>query len=148
MKFSILNLMLLTFGIALLAGCTFSFPKIGYLILSIFSVFVIPPFIWVGIVNTRGARQSFFIGAAITGTPHFIYSVYTGIFLATNAISTTRVFGPSGVTETTTGLMDSIDSSMVYFHSIPILLGCMGGGMGMFAYWVLVTSGPKAENRN
>lgn len=145
MKISISHLMLVTVGMALLACCSFVYPKIGYLILAFAAIFVIPPFVWVGIIQTRGCRRAFFLGAAVTGIPHFIFSTYYGFFLATSFLESTPLYSASDVASQSPSLLDQIDQYMVFTHSVPILLGCFGGLMGMIAHHVLVETQDKVN---
>ena len=88
MQFSIAKLLLVTLFVNFMVAASFAFPpQIGFPLLTFVALIVIPPFIIVGAFNTRGLRQSFFLGAMVAGTPHFIVSAYFAVMVAFSVIS-------------------------------------------------------------
>jgi hypothetical protein len=125
MQFSIARLLLITLFVNFVLAATFALPfAVGFMILTFVSLFVIPPFVIVGAVHTRGIRQSFFLGAMVTGIPHFLVCVYCAVIV---------VFSFGDLSE----MVDSTDEAagvLRYIHAIGYLLGAVGGGCGMAAY--------------
>jgi len=128
MQFSIARLLLITLFVNFVVAATFAFPPIvGILLLTFVAMFVVPPFILVGVVNQRGIQQSFFLGAMITGIPHFIVTAY---FFVVCVIS-----GFDGID---LGDLDELaDYGYRYVHAIGFLIGTIGGISGMASYWFL-----------
>ena len=131
-RFTIAKLLIATVLINIAVCLTFAVPfEIGFPILTFISLVVLPPMIIVGVVNTRGARQAFFLGCMFAGIGHFIVSVW--IFIA-------FAFGQFG------GSSDFKDLPK-YIHLAGYAIGLMGGlsGVGMF---YLVTTGQRRSESN
>lgn len=129
MQFSIARLLLITLFVNFVLAASFALPgALGYLVLTCISLFVIPPFIIVGVVNTRGLRQSFFLGAMVSGIPHFIFTVYYGAMVAISLASGDL----DGWDELFAA--DSELGGIQYVHPLCYLMGAIGGGFGMAAY--------------
>ncbi len=128
MQFSIARLLLITLFVNFVVAATFAFPPIvGILILTFVAMFVVPPFVLVGVVNTRGIRQSFFLGAMVTGIPHFFITAY---LLVVCVIS-----GFDGID---LGDFDELaNNGYRYIHGIGFLVGSIGGLCGMASYWFM-----------
>ena len=121
MRFTIAKLILATLVINLVVCLTFAVPtEIGFPILTFVSLIVIPPAIVVGVVNTRGVRQAFFLGCMLSGVAHFIFCVYVAMVFA---------FGEA--------IYDSVNDGFQYMHLIGFIVGLCGGmsGVGMY-YWL------------
>lgn len=127
MQFSIARLLLITLFVNFVLAATFALPgAMGYLMLTFVSLFVLPPLLVVGVFNTRGLRQSFFLGAMVTGIPHFVFTVYYGLMIASSVVSEDlNIF--LDVDETGLGGLE-------YVHPIGYLLGAIGGSFGMAAF--------------
>ena len=126
MQFSIARLLLITLFVNFIVAATFVFPPaIGVSVLTFVALFIVPPFIIVGAVNTRGLRQSFFLGAMISGTAHFVINVYLGVMLT--ASFTDSGFDASELTETW----------IRYLNGFGFLLGSIGGLSGMATFYFL-----------
>ena len=127
MQFSIARLLLITLFVNFIVAATFVFPPtIGVSVLTFVALFIVPPFIIVGVVNTRGLRQSFFLGVMISGTAHFVINVYIAVMLLIS-------FADGGV-----NLADFDDDNWIqYLNGAGFLLGSIGGVSGMAAYYSL-----------
>jgi hypothetical protein len=131
MQFSIAKLLLVTLFINFIVAASFAFPPvIGFPLVTFICLFVIPPFIVVGAVNTRGIRQSFFLGAMVAGVPHFIVSAYMAIMVG---------FTLSGADWSD---FTEMESPMRYMHVLGLLIGALGGVSGMASFYFL-KYGPK-----
>lgn len=137
MQFSILRIMLVTAFVSFVLAAVFGLPTpVGFLVLTFVSLFVLPPFIVVGVVNTRGLRQSFFLGAMISGIPHFLITAYFGCWIAILIVS-----GEGYASLANDGLVDEVGMPIV--HAAGFLVGTLGGLSGMASYAFL-----KVGNRN
>jgi hypothetical protein len=126
MQFSIARLLLITLFVNIVVAATFVFPPlIGISLLTFVALFVVPPFIIVGAFNTRGLRQSFFLGAMISGTAHFVINVYLAVILLVS-------FSEGGFTSTDWG-----QPWIQYLNGAGFLLGSIGGLSGMTTYCFL-----------
>ncbi len=127
MQFSLAKLFLVLLFIGLLLGATFSLPQsIGLIMLVFISSFVLPAFVIVGVIQTRGIRQAFFLGALFTGIPHTVFNTYLVVSYAMGS-------GASGKFDSLAEFAD--DSRAVHIvQLLAILLGCFGGLSGMAAY--------------
>ena len=129
MRFSMAKLLVAMLLLNVLVCLTFAAPAyIGYPILTLISLIIIPPAILVGVVNTRGPRQAFFLGCMVAGLPHFIFSVYIAVML---------VFSFSDVTFSTD---DESDWLVQLTHLGGYFLGMLGGLSGVGAYFLIVAS--------
>ncbi len=121
MRFSIAHLILATLVINLVVFMTFAVPFwIGFPIMTLVSLAVIPPAIIVGVVNTRGPRQAFFLGCMVAGVSHFIICIY---------LASAFAFDVSG--------FNSLEDEPIRFaHFVGILIGACGGlsGVGMYCW--------------
>ena len=82
MRFSIAKLLVAMLLLNILVCLTFATPAwIGYPLLTLIALIIVPPMIIVGVVNTRGPRQAFFLGCMVAGLPHFVMSLYMGVML-------------------------------------------------------------------
>jgi hypothetical protein len=137
LQFSIAKLFLLILFFGLLLGATFTFPNLaGLFTLFILAGFILPAFVIVGVVNTRGLRQSFFLGAMVTGIPHFVYVGYMILWLPQSF---------DGANDFTS-MLEFVENSKFgrIGQFIWILMGCLGGLSGMAAYG-LITMGTKPK---
>lgn len=135
MKFTIGTLLLVTLTVAVLLACGFILPAgIGALILTFISLFVLPPFIWVGAINLRGTQQAFFLGAIVSGIPHFVYSAYAAI--------TYVIYRSEGLSYI---LDPEFPRDYCYIHLIGILLGCFGGFWGTVSHQFLIRRSDKKD---
>jgi hypothetical protein len=135
MQFSIARLLAITLFVNFVVAATFAFPPmIGIPLMTFLAMFVVPPFIIVGVANTRGLRQSFFLGAMVTGTPHFVISAY--IFVMVIVAGVGGDFSPSDFDEV---------GFYQYIHGAGFLAGSIGGACGMASYWFLKFGEPKKK---
>ena len=126
MQFSIARLLLITLFVNFVVAATFAFPPIlGVSVLTFLALFIVPPFIIVGAVNTRGLQQSFFLGAMISGTAHFVVCIYVGVMITASIAEG----GFSG--------SDMDELWLRYLHGIGFLLGTIGGLSGMASFYFL-----------
>lgn len=129
MKFTIGNLLIVTSFIASMLACAFVVPPvIGTAVLTLISLLVLPPFVWVGLINLRGRRQAFLVGAMIGGIPHFIYSAYFGTSIAFYLYAE---FSMEYVFD------QEVPRIFGYIHLIGICISCFGGLSGIASYRVL-----------
>ena len=128
--YSIAKMLAAMLFINIVVCLTFAVPvEIGFPILTFFSLIVLPPAIIVGIVNTRGARQAFFLGCMCAGMAHFVASVYIAIYYA---------FEPSGIN-------NQLDEApLCYIHLIGYTIGLIGGISGVGMYY-LITLGQSEK---
>lgn len=131
MRFSILKLVALTSFVALAFAATFAMPfGVGFLLLSVVSVLILPPIITVGAAATRGRQQAFFLGTLVSGVTHYVVSVYLGV-----TISVVMMSGDlfSGIND----LADELGPAK-YMHLAGYFVGAIGGAMGALTHWFLV----------
>lgn len=130
MQFSIARLLLITLFVNFVVAATFAFPpEIGVPVLTFLALFVVSPFIIVGVVNTRGLRQSFFLGAMISGTAHFVICIYIALIVWVSLIDGGYVGS-------------DVDETWIrYLNGIGFLLGSIGGLSGMATYYFLKLGG-------
>jgi len=123
MRFSIAQLIAVIF-LANIAIClTFAAPiEIGYPILTFISLFIIPPALLVGAINSRGSRQAFFLGCMISGMAHFIISVCLTVFMAIYFNDFATMFTGDDV------------AHLKYLHLCGYIVGLIGGCTGVGAY--------------
>jgi lipid-A-disaccharide synthase-like uncharacterized protein len=128
MKFSMAKMMAVMGFVSLVLAAAFAMPPfIGYLVLTIISLLFLPQFIWVGAINTRGRPQAFFIGAILSGIPHFCVSAY--FLFAVGAYMEVDVFDSS----------NNEEAYMVNIvHLIGYAIGLFGGLGGVLAHWFIV----------
>jgi hypothetical protein len=125
MQFSIARLLLITLFVNFVLAATFALPfALSFIVLTFVSLFVIPPFVVVAVVQTRGVRQSFFLGAMVTGIPHFLICIYYAVMVAAGFGDLSEVWD----------IGDEDVGPIRYIHAIGYLLGAIGGGCGMAAY--------------
>ena len=99
------------------------------------ALFVVPPFIIVGAVNTRGLRQSFFLGAMVSGMAHFVVNIYIAVMLT------------ASLTENGLGADDFAETWIRYLNGFGFLLGSLGGLSGMATYYFLKLDGKTKAAR-
>ena len=132
MKFSMARMMAVMGFVSIVLAATFAMPSyIGWGILTAISLLFMPQLIWVGAFNTRGRKQAFFVGAILSGIPHFVVAAYLVIYL-----------GISGEWDFSADL-----PWINIIHPIGYLIGLVGGLGGMFAHWLIVTPrNPKEQS--
>ena len=136
MQFSIAKLLAVVVFINIVIAATWGLPAIvGMAVLLFISAVVLPPFLIVGAVNTRGIRQAFFLGAMVVGTPHFIYCTYIGVVLAIQSLDGESLL--EMVDEDTTGNV---------IHLVGYVIGAIGGVCGMAAYWFVKFDESKPDS--
>lgn len=125
MRFSIARLLCFTLVFGIFMGLSFGLPvEIGFPILTAISLFILPPVIIVGVINTRGARQAFFLGCMLAGIGHHVFSLYIGITLSASFWQD----------------LGGGDDMLEYFrfaHLIGISFGLIGGLSGVCAYFLV-----------
>ena len=134
MRFSIAKLIVVIFLASIVFCLTFAVdPYIGIPLLTFVSLFLIPPVLLVGAVNTRGAKQAFFLGCMISGIAHFVVSVYLALFVFMGALT------------------DWGDEEVLrYLHLGGYIFGLIGGCAGVGAYFFVKQDDAKddtVENR-
>lgn len=133
MQFSITRLFVITTFIAVLLSATFGLPdNLGAFVQWIMCMFVLPPFVVVGVISSRGLRQAFFIGAMVAGLPHYLANFY----ISFNVIT----FHESMLTIET---FSDFDNNYRLRNLTLIGLGCFGGLMGMLAYFSMNKNKPQ-----
>lgn len=131
MRFSISKLVALTAFVAFAFAATFAMPfGLGFVLLSIVSVLVLPPVVVVGAAVTRGRQQAFFLGTLVSGVTHYVVSVYLGVTIAMVMMSGDLFSG-------TSGLEDELGPAK-YMHLTGYVVGAIGGAMGALTHWFLV----------
>ena len=81
MRFSTRSFFLVIAFYTFVIAITFSLQSLfGLLLMMFLAMFVFPPFVQVGAFTTRGITQGFFIGTAIGGIPHFVLTLYLGVY--------------------------------------------------------------------
>ncbi len=134
MRFSMAKLMVGVLLLNLLLCLSFVTPlNIGYPLLTLVSLAVIPPFVIVGVFNTRGAKQAFFLGCMVAGTPHFIFSVYMAVMMS---FSFSEWVNSSG---------DSDAWIMQSSHLVGYMIGALGGLSGLGAFY-FINSEERSES--
>ncbi len=131
---------------ALTFALSFAVPlNIGFLSLSLISVFVIPPFLWVGVFNTVGAKRAFIIGCMVAGTPHLVLSVY---FLIGGFVFGS--FSGGNYFDSLTNLDSSESSFIRLVHIVSYGIGLFGGlvGLGSYYFWRDSCSTGSVNNPN
>lgn len=132
MQFSMARLLVSVLVVNVLLCLAFVVPSVvGVPLLTLCSLVVLPPFVIVGVFNTRKARQAFFLGCMVAGTPHFIYSVYLAVMVSAS-FSDLSFYDDGGW-------------SMQLFHLGGYFIGALGGLSGVGSYY-LITSDEKAAN--
>lgn len=77
MKFSMAWMMTVMGFVSVVLAAAFAMPPlVGFFVLTFISVAVMPQLIWIGAINSRGRKQAFFIGAILSGIPHFTITSY------------------------------------------------------------------------
>ncbi len=138
MQFSLKRLLILFAFANFLIAAAFVFPPfLSMIVFTFVSLVVLPPVVIVGVVQSRGSRQAFFLGAMVTGTPHFVINLYMlSMVLVSFDVSS---------------LLAS-DSEFNYFgviHLGLIVIGALGGLMGMVAHaFLLPVSGSENPDQN
>ena len=133
MRFSIARLIVATLLVNIVVCLTFAAPfEIGFPILTFISLVIIPPAMVVGVVNTRGARQAFFLGCMFAGLCHFVVSLY---------VAAVYSFGAASLSE-----FGSEDAPLRYVHLIGYTIGLTGGLSGVGMYY-LVTMGQQTGDK-
>lgn len=136
MRFSIARLLIATVLVNVVLCLSYAAPVwIGFPALSFLSLIVIPPMIIVGVVNTRGARQAFFLGCMLSGIAHWVTSLY---FVVVVGVSS---FDGSAFLEFFDGDEWGILRS---FHAIGYLVGVLGGLSGVGMYFFVTESASSA----
>ncbi len=134
MQFSLKRLLILFAFANLLIAAAFVFPPILSMIVFTFvALVVLPPIIMVGVVQTRGSRQAFFLGAMVTGTPHFIINLYLLLMFSA---------------ELDFSQLMATDDDFGYFgmmHLGFIVIGTLGGLMGMAAHAMLLPASKSSD---
>ena len=126
MQFSLAKFIVLVTFANIILALSFAVPfPVGFYILTVISLIILPPFVIVGAVNNRGPRQAFFLGCLLAGTTHFICSIIFGFLIIQAEWS------------------DSLDASdgvqfYQYFHLVGYCLGILGGFSGVAAYFIVV----------
>jgi len=134
MRFSIAKLLVAMLLLNVLVCLAFAAPAwVGYPILTLIALIIVPPIIIVGVVNTRGPRQAFFLGCMVAGLPHFIISLYMGVMIVLSYQDW------SWATDDGTWIMQ-LTQVGGYF------LGLLGGLSGVGAYYLL-GCGEQQESR-
>lgn len=133
MRFSIARLLIATVLVNIILCLSYAAPVwIGFPALSFLSLIIIPPMIIVGVFNTRGARQAFFLGCMLSGIMHWVVSLYMAVMVAMSS------FDGSGMSD-----LLAADELGIFrsFHIIGYVIGIIGGlsGVGMYFF---VTSDP------
>jgi hypothetical protein len=135
MRFSIAKLLVAMFAFNVLIGLSFAAPSwIGFPILTLIALVVVPPVIIVGAVNTRGPRQAFFLGCMVAGLPHFIVSLYTGVIMVISY-------------EDWSWADDETAWIMQMCHLGGYFFGLIGGLSGVGAWFMIAGSDVKAVNK-
>lgn len=125
MRFSIAKLLVAMLLLNILVCLSFAAPSwIGYPLLTLIALIVVPPMILVGVVNTRGPRQAFFLGCMVAGLPHFIIALYTGVVMVISYEDWSWADG-------------EVAWIMQIAHIGGYFLGMLGGLSGFGAYFVL-----------
>lgn len=127
--------------IALVLAASFAMPVwLGFPLLTIVSVVVLPPTVLVGAFQTRGAKQAFFLGIVAGGALHYIISIYYA-FMVVIALA------DSGWAE-----VFSDAEGLTYFHPVGYILGLVSGAAGVIAHRFLTsdqnTANPVDEPSN
>ena len=110
-------------------AATFEMPfGLGFLLLSIVSILILPPVILGGCGNL-GPPASVW-GTLVSGVTDYAGSVYLGVFLSLVMISG----------DLFRGINDSEDElgAAKYMHLTGYLFGAVGGAMGDLTHWLLV----------
>ncbi len=132
MRFSISKLLVGTGFLCLFLALSFAIPQpIGFYIQTGISLFVLPPILIVGVVNTRGLRQAFFLGSMFAGFAHFCYCLTKMVTLSWGIFDGSAVFEVEEL-DRTEAFMISIT------HFVGIGAGIIGGITGMLAYRFIV----------
>lgn len=131
MRFSIAKLLVVMLLLNVLVCLSFAAPAwIGFPILTLIALIIVPPIIIVGAVNTRGRRQAFFLGCMVAGLPHFLYSLYFGVIMASSL-----------------GDLSWADDDGAWWmqasHLGGYFLGFIGGLSGLGAWYMIVGNEPK-----
>lgn len=133
MQFSLGRFIILVSMLSVVLALSFAAPfEIGFQLLTVISLVIIPPMILVGAVQARGVRQAFFLGCLVAGTPHFILSLYYGIF-----------FGFQTIWSDGTPLIESVEDEsggilfLQLFHLIGYAIGMLGGLSGVCAHYFI-----------
>jgi len=145
MQFSISKFLVFVTFVCVLVAAAFAMPPMwGLFVLSFISLMVLPPFLWVGVFNTRGPVQAFFLGAIITGIPHFVASLCMAMPILMGAASADFDLADLlGIFSTS----EEGGEEVIYLnitHFMGIFVGAMGGSIGMFAWW-FIKSGSKED---
>ena len=131
MRFSIAKLLVAMLLLNVLVCLSFAAPPwIGYPILTLIALIVVPPIILVGTVNTRGPRQAFFLGCMVAGLPHFIISLYTGVVMVISF-------------EDWSWAADDGVWIMQMSHVVGYFLGMLGGLSGLGAWFLIIGNDAK-----
>ncbi len=140
MRFTLGRLFVLTGFVAFIAANVFIFPSnLAAIILFFLATIVFPPFVWIGVIQSRGSQQAFFIGAMVSGIPHFVFSAY---FVCTILFFSGLRLDELEIVELWNGLFQSdvgMERGVLYVHGIGIILGCIGGLSGMLARRMFVS---------
>ena len=137
MQFSLKRLLVLFAFANLLIAAAFVFPPLlSTIVFTFVSLVVLPPIVIVGVVHTRGSQQAFFLGAMVTGMPHFIMNLYWLV-----VVSMTLHF------EQLAGTAEELGSFGV-FHLGFIILGALGGLMGMVAHATLLSAKKPDDSKS
>ena len=134
MRFTIAKLLIAMLLLNVLVCLSFAAPAwIGYPILTLISLIVVPPIIIVGVVNTRGPRQAFFLGCMVAGMPHFLVSLYMAVIMVISYQD-----------------WDWLDEDGVWVmqmsHVAGYFLGMLGGLSGLGAYFMIVGNDRKKKS--
>lgn len=135
MRFSIARLLIATVLVNLVLCLSYAVPAwIGFPALTFLSLIIIPPMIIVGVVNTRGARQAFFLGCMLSGIAHWVISMYMAVMFGVSA------FDSSGMSD----IFEADEFGILRgMHAIGYLIGIMGGLSGVGMYFFVRTDTPK-----
>ena len=132
MRFSILSFLIVILFVNLLVGLVFGVGgPLAYLLITLIALFVLPPFLWVGLIQTRGVKQSFFIGAIVSGIPHAVITAWMLSMVVAQG-DLIDIWESNNWTE-------DADDYLFFnvMHLVFIFLGTMGGLVGMGSFVLL-----------
>ena len=151
MQFSTRSFFLAVTFYATLIAITFSMNNFaGLALMTFICMIVLPPFVQVGVFTTKGFRQAFFIGVAIGGMPHFLYSfVASADYYSTSSMQ--DFFAGDALSSWFE--LDEDSQYLMLGHLIGIGMASVGGLSGCISYGILHGFGrdkqlPEATTQN
>ena len=133
MRFSTRSFFLVIAFYGFFLAITFSLQSpFGLLLMNFLALLVLPPFVQVGVITTRGLTRGFFIGTAVAGIPHFVFSLFLIYYaIVAGAIELEEAFW--------TDLFDYEETCayILVCHLIGITFSSIGGLSGFISYGLL-----------